>query len=121
MKVVLKKLLVLAGFISLGLGVVGIFLPLLPTTPFLLLASFCFLRGSTRLHDWLIHHRLFGEFIRNYEEKRTIPMKVKVSALVLLWISIILSACLIGKTVVAVILSVIALAVSIHIVSIKSG
>jgi uncharacterized membrane protein YbaN (DUF454 family) len=78
----------IAGAIALVLAILGIFLPLLPTTPFLLLASACFARGSKRLHHWLLTHPLFGEYLRNFEAGRGIPLPAKVVATVLLWISL---------------------------------
>ena len=75
----------LAGALAVLLGVLGIFLPLLPTTPFLLLASWCFARGSDRLHHWLLSHRVFGEYLRNFEAGRGIPLKAKIVATLMLW------------------------------------
>ena len=78
----------IAGVLAVAIGILGIFLPLLPTTPFLLLASACFARGSKRLHRWLLSHRVFGEYLRNFEEGRGIPRKAKIVATVLLWLSL---------------------------------
>lgn len=68
------------GLLACGLGFVGIFLPLLPTTPFLLLAAACFLRSSPRLHAWLLANRWFGPFLRQWAESRTVPKRAKVTA-----------------------------------------
>ena len=81
----------IAGVLALVLGIVGIFLPLLPTTPFLLLASWCFARGSDRLHRWLLSHRVFGEYLRNFEAGRGIPLKAKIVATVMLWGSLLMA------------------------------
>lgn len=83
----LKLLLNLVGFLALALGLIGIFLPLLPTMPFLLLASACFLRGSDRMHRWLHRHPVLGKFIRDYENKRAIPRRAKIMGIALIWIS----------------------------------
>lgn len=72
----------LAGLISLGIGIVGIFLPLLPTTPLVLLAAFCFAKGSTRLHDWLINHPRFGPSIQDWQARGAISRKGKRLALI---------------------------------------
>jgi uncharacterized membrane protein YbaN (DUF454 family) len=80
-----------AGVLAVVLGVLGIFLPLLPTTPFLLLASWCFARGSTRLHRWLLSHPWFGDYLRNFEAGRGIPLRAKIVATVLLWSSLLLA------------------------------
>lgn len=84
----MKVLLNLIGFIAVVLAVLGVFLPLLPTTPFLLLASACFVKSSPRLHRWLLNNRLFGEYLRNIQEKKGIPLKGKVITLLLLWTSL---------------------------------
>jgi uncharacterized protein len=80
-----------AGTLAVLLGILGIFLPLLPTTPFLLLASWCFARGSERLHRWLLSHRLFGQYLRNFEAGRGIPLAAKIVATALLWSSLLMA------------------------------
>jgi len=79
----------------LGLGIIGIFLPILPTTPFLLLAAACYARSSKRFYDWLIGNKWLGTYIRNYMEGKGIPLKVKVFTTSLLWITILFSVFLI--------------------------
>jgi hypothetical protein len=86
-----KGLLVAAGSVSLALAVLGLFLPLLPTTPFLLLASACYVRSSERLHGWLMGHRLLGGYIRNFRERRAIPLRGRVVTVVLLWLPLLYS------------------------------
>ncbi|MDR0954323.1 MAG: YbaN family protein, partial [Rikenellaceae bacterium] len=88
----LRWLLIGCGCITLGLGLVGIPLPVLPTTPFLLLSAWCFGRSSERLLRWLLTNRMFGEYLRNYVEDRGIPRRVKVYILLLLWGTILFSA-----------------------------
>lgn len=68
------------GLIALGLGAIGIFLPLLPTVPFLLLAAFCFARSSDRLHNWLIRHKTFGPPIENWRDSGAISRRGKIAA-----------------------------------------
>ena len=75
------------GSLALVLAVLGIFVPLLPTTPFLLLASACYARGSPRLHQWLRNHPSFGKYLRDFEDGRGIPLRGKVLALVMMWTS----------------------------------
>ena len=91
-----RGLYIALGCVSLVLGVVGIPLPLLPTTPFLLLAAFCFARGSRRLHDWLMHHPRLGPPIHRWQEYRAISREAKwmgtVSLLVLVGLSFLLGA-----------------------------
>jgi uncharacterized membrane protein YbaN (DUF454 family) len=67
----------LAGAASLLLGIVGIFLPLLPTTPFVLLAAFCFARGSPRVEAWLLEHPRFGPMVRDWRAQRAVPLRAK--------------------------------------------
>jgi uncharacterized membrane protein YbaN (DUF454 family) len=80
-----KWALMIAGFIAVGLAVLGIFIPILPTTPLLLLAAACFVRSSQRLYTWLIHHKWFGDYIRHYREDRAITVQAKIVTLTLLW------------------------------------
>lgn len=72
---------ILSGGLALALGLAGIVLPLLPTTPFVLLAAFCFARSSPRLHGWLLAHRTFGPIIHNWSEHRAIPPRAKRAAI----------------------------------------
>ena len=83
-----RKLHVAAGFFFLVLGGLGVVLPILPTTPFLLLAAAMFLRSSGRMYQWLTAHRLFGPFIRNYRLYRAVPLRTKVTALIFLYLTI---------------------------------
>ena len=86
-----KALLVAAGSVCLALAVLGVVLPLLPTTPFLLLASACYVRSSERLHGWLMGNRLLGGYIRNFKERRGIPLRGRVITVVLLWLPLLYS------------------------------
>lgn len=76
------------GWLSVALGVMGIFLPVLPTTPFLLLAAACFVRSSPRFYHWLVDHPRLGPWIRDYVEGNGIPLKGKIYAIGLMWVSI---------------------------------
>jgi len=67
--------LIVVGTISTALGILGIFVPILPTTPFLLLAAACYSRSSQRFYDWLLNNKYFGNYIRNYLEKKGIPLR----------------------------------------------
>lgn len=82
-----RPLLVAVGTVSLALGIAGIFLPLLPTTPFLLLASACYARSNERLHQWLLNHGRLGAYIRAFEEGRGLPVRAKVLSIAVLWAS----------------------------------
>lgn len=87
-----RLLLLFVGWLSLILGFIGAFLPILPTTPFLLLASACFMRSSPRINDWMLSNRLFGEYLRDFQEDRGIPKTAKIKAISVLWISLAISA-----------------------------
>ncbi len=91
----LRMVLLVVGWLSVVLGVIGIFVPVLPTTPFLLLAAACFVRSSRRFYLWLVEHPKLGPWIRDYLEGQGIPLKGKVYALVLMWASISLSCFLV--------------------------
>ena len=110
----MKLALNLIGGIAVVLAILGVFLPLLPTTPFLLLASACFARGSTRLHAWLINNRLFGTYLRDYEQGRGIPLRGKVVALAMLWASIGYSVFAVGSMALVALLISIAAGVTIY-------
>ena len=112
-------LLIFAGTIFLGLGIIGIFLPILPTTPFLLLAAACYARSSKRFYDWLMNNKWFGTYIKNYREGRGVPLKVKVFTISLLWITILASVFfVISNFWIEIILIIIAIGVTIHILTI---
>lgn len=85
---VLRYVLLAIGWLSVALGVIGIFLPVLPTTPFLLLAAASFARSSPRFYQWLVHHPHLGPWIRDYLDGNGIPLKGKVYAISLMWLSI---------------------------------
>jgi len=78
---VVRTLLLACGFLAVGLGVAGIFLPVLPTTPFMLLAAACFARSSPRFHRWLLAHRAFGPIVGEWERHRAIPWRAKLWAI----------------------------------------
>lgn len=80
----LRLMMFISGWISLGLGIAGVFLPVLPTTPFLLLTAFLWLRSSERWHQWLLNHPLLGHLIRDWQERGVIRTKTKVIATVMM-------------------------------------
>lgn len=112
--------LLAAGWLSVVLGIIGIFLPLLPTTPFLLLAAACFARSSPRVYHWLIDHPRLGPWIRDYLHGNGIPLKAKVYAIALMWISIGFSCWFVPLTWVRILLLVCATLVSVWILRQKT-
>lgn len=115
-----KYVYIVLGSICLALGVIGIFLPVLPTTPFLLLTSFFYLRGSEKLHSWLIHNKTFGEYLYNYLTYKAIKKSTKVSALIFLWITLGISILMIERVYIKIFLILVGIGVSIHIVMLKT-
>ena len=119
MKSIKTYLLVIIGTISLILGTIGIIIPILPTTPFILLASFCYIRSSNRLYYWLINHKLFGKFIYDYLVHKSVKKSAKITAITLLWLSLGITIYLINSYI-SFILIFIGIVVSIHIISLKT-
>ncbi|MDO9623510.1 MAG: YbaN family protein [Pseudomonas sp.] len=91
----IRYALLALGWLCVALGVIGIFLPVLPTTPFLLLAAACFVRSSKRFYLWLVLHPRLGPWVRDYLEGQGIPLKAKVYSIALMWLSIALSCYLV--------------------------
>ncbi len=109
------------GAVSVGLGVVGIVVPLWPTTCFLLLAGGCFARSSPRAERWLHENRLFGRYLRDYRELGVISSRMRHLSLVVLWACIGLSAFVfVSRAWVVALLLVVATAVTIHLVSLPT-
>ena len=79
----MKIIYVILGFVSMGLGIVGSFLPGLPTVPFLLLASFCFARGSERFHGWFTQTKIYKNYLEDFEKNRSMTLKTKIGLLCL--------------------------------------
>ena len=112
-----RALFFVAGTVSLVLGTIGIVLPILPTTPFLLLALACYFRSSERMTHWMLNNKYFGKYIRNYRDGKGIPLKTKLFALTILWTTIVISSFfIIPVLIVQIILFIVATAVTIHLV-----
>ena len=120
MESIKKYLLLIIGTISLVLGTIGIFIPILPTTPFILLASFCYIRSSNRLYDWLINHKIFGKYIYDYLVHKSVKKSAKITAVSLIWFSLFFSFYIIKNLYINLILLIIGLLVSIHIIRLKT-
>jgi uncharacterized protein len=121
MKNLTKILLIIGGTLCVILAILGMLLPVLPTTPFLLLAAYCYARSSTRFYQWLITNRWFGEYIRNYREGRGIPRKHKIFSIALLWLTIGYAAWFVlPQWWLKLILLGVAVGVTIHLIRIKT-
>jgi len=115
-----RRLLIGAGTLSTGIGIIGAFIPILPTTPFLLLAAACYMRSSERFYQGLINNRVFGAYLRNYIEGRGMPARMKILTILLLWLAIGLSITFgVQNIVVRIVLICIAVGVTAHISLIK--
>lgn len=114
-------ILIAFGSVFATLGFIGVFIPVLPTTPFLLLAAICYGKGSKKLYNWLLDHRILGRYIRDYRSGLGIPLASKIYALVILWMSITSSVIFFIKPMILRIMVVlIALIVTVYILSLKT-
>ena len=117
----LKKIfLTLIGFLFLAVGIVGIFVPVLPTTPLIVLASVIFSLSNTKIYNYLANTKYLGAYIRNYRDKIGVPMKTKIVSIIYLWLSLIVSTIFIDKYYVHGILLGVGVAVSLHIILLKT-
>lgn len=117
----MKYIYILFGSIFVFLGVVGIFLPLLPTTPFLLLAAALYVHSSERLYSWLLHQRLLGPYLRNFMERKAIPLHAKIIAISMMWATMLYCTFfLIPLVWVKILMAAIACGVTIYILSFKT-
>jgi hypothetical protein len=112
--------LVAGGWTCVGLGVLGMALPLLPTTCFLLAAGALFAKSSPRAHHWLHHNRWFGRYLRDYREQRVIPVRVKLTSLAVLWATILATVVAVPLLWVRIPVLAIAVLVSAHVLRTSS-
>ena len=116
-----KYLFITAGTIFVILGSVGIFVPVLPTTPFLLLAALCYMRSSQRFYNALLRNRFIGSYLRNYLEGRGMSPKMKIWTLTFLWVTIICTAIFVTESlIVRIVLAAVLAGVTIHILLLRT-
>lgn len=115
-----QKLWLAAGGISLVLGLVGAFLPVAPTTPFILLAAFCFARGSQKALLWLENHKFFGQILKDYRAGLGVPLSTKITSLSIMWVGMIISMLVVQKLWLTVLLICCGLGVTIHLCHLKT-
>jgi len=110
-----------SGILLVAIGVIGIFLPVLPTTIFLILASACFVKGSPKANEWLRNHKILGAYIKNYQDGTGLTLKSKMINIFLLWTMILLSVFLFTEEIyIRIILIAIAVGVTIHLAMVKT-
>jgi hypothetical protein len=118
---VIRGLYFVFGTVFLILGGVGVFLPILPTTPFLLLSAACYYKSSRRMHRWMLNNRWFGNYLRNYAEGKGISLKTKLFTTSLLWILIIYSILYaVNNIIIQLVLLTIAIGVTIHLIKLPT-
>ncbi|MDU1516528.1 MAG: DUF454 family protein [Klebsiella michiganensis] len=93
-----RIILIIIGWLSVALGTLGVFLPLLPTTPFILLAAWCFARSSPRFHHWLLYRSWFGGYLRHWQQYRAMPPGAKPRAVVMILLTFAISLWLVNLT-----------------------
>lgn len=118
---VVKSFYLISGFLLVTIGVIGIFLPVLPTTIFLILASACFIKSSPQANEWLRNHKILGMYIKNYQDKSGLTLKSKIINITLLWLMISASAILFTELwYIKLLLFLIAIGVTIHLLMVKT-
>ncbi len=115
-----KYILIFIGSIALALGVIGIFIPVLPTTPFLLLSAFCYIRSSRRLYAWLVNHKVLGRYIYNYLEHKAISRKARITALLFMWLGMSISIIIVSNIFIRLFLLIVGIGISIHLLKLKT-
>ena len=118
---VIRYAYLVSGFLLVAIGIIGIFLPLLPTTIFLILASACFVKSSPKANEWLKNNKFLGPYLKNYQNKTGLTIKSKIFTIIFLWLSIGISAFyLTNEFYIRMLLLAIGAGVSIHIIYIKT-
>ena len=116
----LNYLCTILGFLCVGFAILGIFLPVLPTTPWLLLAAWLFYKGNPKMRIWLLNNKYLGSYIDNYIKYRAIPLKSKIISISMLWITILFSVYIVNPILLKILLLCIAVGVTIHLLMIKT-
>ena len=117
----IKKIFLIAlGFSALLLGAIGVFIPVLPTTPFVILAAACFSASSRKINDWLLKSRLFGPYIENYRTKQGISVRRKVASIAFLWTGLLISMIIVRTVWICMVLCTVGVGVTVHLLLIKT-
>ncbi|MDL2211897.1 YbaN family protein [Erysipelotrichaceae bacterium OttesenSCG-928-M19] len=115
-----KAVLYFVGFLTLGLGFIGVFLPILPTTPFLIISLTCFASCNEKMYNKILKIKYFNEFIENYRNNSGVTVKTKIRAISTLWLGMLIACFIVDKIIVVCILILIGIGVTIHIYSLKT-
>ncbi|MCC7553526.1 MAG: YbaN family protein [Methanobacteriaceae archaeon] len=115
-----KKIYFSFGCLFVGIGAIGVVLPVLPTTPFILLAAFFFSRSSKKADKWIANNKYFGSYIDNYRNKIGVPLDVKIKSIIFVWAMITISIIATNKFYITILLVIIAILVSTHIILLKT-
>lgn len=118
---VLRILLMIFGTIFVILGIIGLILPVMPGTIFLILATACYIRSSETMYNWLINNKWFGKYARMYFEERAMPLRAKIVASVSMWFSICVSMYLVDKFAIRVVLLAVGISVTLYFLSLKTS
>jgi uncharacterized protein len=119
---IIRWAFMISGFILIGIGILGMFLPLLPTTIFLILAAWCFAKSSERFHYWVHHNRWFGKYLRDYRSGNGMPLRSKILSITMLWAGILISGVLLTDNLyIRILLAAVAIGVTWHLVAIKTA
>lgn len=113
----MRIIFLISGFMALFIAILGIFLPLLPTTPLLLLSAFCFARSSEKFHDWLLEHPYFGKNIKDWQERGAISKKAKITAMITIIATFLVSVFLQVKLIILIIQFIVLCCVSVFILT----
>ncbi|MFN0139759.1 MAG: YbaN family protein [Pyrinomonadaceae bacterium] len=117
-----KAILIFLGTVCVGLGVMGMFLPLMPTTVFLLMAAYCYSHSSERFHNWLMTNKMFGKYISDYKSGKGISLRQKISTIAILWASIGISIWYVaGSFWLTLLLAAVAVGVTVHLLWLKTS
>ena len=113
-------ILIIIGFAFVALGAVGVVVPVLPTTPFILLAALCFSASNKKLYEWLRQNRIFGQYIENYRTKQGISIWLKIASISFLWTGLFISMFTVRAVWAYIVLGIVGIGVTIHLVLIKT-
>lgn len=116
-----KFFFLILGTAFLSTGAIGIFIPVLPTTPFILAAFFCFTKSSKKAEKWILKNRYFRSYIENYKNKKGVPLEIKIKSILFLWISLLFSMFLLNQKNLYIILILVGIAVTAHILVLKTN